>query len=77
LEIDLSQIAKIHLNSLPWLEKISMAKNALKIVHPGWKTFEIHLSKMAQNEFKSSMIFVQNFEVHFLKWLKIHLNCPP
>ena len=83
VKIYLSQmVKKIHLNCPPWLENVlkftyHMAKNAFKLSTMVGENFEIYLSQMAKSAFKLSPMVGDILKFTYLKWLKMHLNCPP
>ena len=55
-----------------------MAKNASKLSTMVGENFEIYCYQMAKNTSKlSSMVGEMFLKFNVLKWLKMHLNCPP
>ena len=79
LEIYWSEMAKIHLNYLPWCEKIikfnclSSGKNALKVSTMVGENFEIYWSQMAKNLLKLSTLMPEHFLIYCLSSVEVYI----
>ena len=54
-----------------------MVKNAFKLSTMVGENFEIYLCQMVKNAFKLSTMVGEILKFTYVKWLKMHLNCPP